>query len=590
MTIDDRLLLLRETMHSKQISAYIIPTSDPHQSEYVPLSWSDREWISGFTGSAGMAIVTNTKAAVWTDARYFIQAEEELSTSQFELHKQIKRYEPEHLIWLGSLLDKGDTIAVNGWNFTISQVKQLRKFFDKKGIKIVFEDLISLIWKDRPATSNSEIYEHDIDFCGQSRMDKMTPIRHKMNDLSASHYVITALDEIAWLTNLRGNDVDYNPVFVSYCILTLEECHLFVNYNKIPSQLQKVLSKDGVHLHDYDFVEKFVSNIDHEAIVLLDEDIVNQVLYTKIKGKTLHRSSLVQHHKGIKNDVELSNWDNAMVKDGVALTHAFFWLENTLEKREVSEIEFGNKLAECRSEQEHYVGESFPPIVGYNGNGAIIHYHAEAGKCKMISKQGVLLVDSGGQYLDGTTDITRTISLSEPSAELKNHYTLVLKGMIDLTQAIFPIGTTGGQLDLLARQHLWSEGLDYPHGTGHGVGYFLNVHEGPQGFAPITTSRGRLPFEEGMITTNEPGYYIPNKYGIRIENLMITRASKHRGFLKFETNTLFPIDQKLIDETRMDAKEKAWFNKYHYQVYEKLSPHLDGEIRSWLKRKCKPLN
>lgn len=590
MNIDQKIRALRSQMAAFDIQAYIIPTADPHQSEYVPSCWMDREWLTGFTGSAGLAVVTQEKAALWTDSRYFIQAEEELRHSEFNLHKQIKRHEPEQLIWLIGQLKEGDTIGINGFNFTKAQVDQIKKYAKGKIIKVVQEDLISLIWEDRPEKSMSKVMELHVKFAGKSRKDKIAEVKKQLHEQGASSYLVTALDEIAWVTNLRGSDVDFNPVFIAYLLITEDDTFLYTNKDKFDAQTIQNLESDQVHIKEYGDIEQDLSGIYADQKVALDKSLVNNILYDAISADKMEISSIIQKLKGVKNETELKNWEDAMVMDGVALTYAFYWLEQTLQQRSVSEAEFADKIAECRSQRPKYVGESFPAIVGYEGNGAIIHYHADKVDCAMIKNQGVLLCDSGGQYLNGTTDITRTVAFSKPGKALKDHFTLVLKGMIGLTQAIFPEGTTGGQLDLLARQHLWSQGLDFPHGTGHGVGFFLNVHEGPQGFAPISTSRGKKVLEVGMVTTNEPGYYIQDQYGIRIENLLVVVPSKFEGFLKFDTMTLFPIDQTLIDETAITSKEKAWFNNYHFNVWNKLSPHLDGDVLAWLKRKCKPLN
>jgi Xaa-Pro aminopeptidase len=590
MNIDQKIRALRSQMAAFDIQAYIIPTADPHQSEYVPSCWMDREWLTGFTGSAGLAVVTQEKAALWTDSRYFIQAEEELRHSEFNLHKQLKRHEPEQLIWLIGQLKEGDTIGINGFNFTKAQVDQIKKYAKGKIIKVVQEDLISLIWEDRPEKSMSKVMELHVKFAGKSRKDKIAEVKKQLHEQGASSYLVTALDEIAWVTNLRGSDVDFNPVFIAYLLITEDDTFLYTNKDKFDAQTIQNLESDQVHIKEYGDIEQDLSGIYADQKVALDKSLVNNILYDAISADKMEISSIIQKLKGVKNETELKNWEDAMVMDGVALTYAFYWLEQTLQQRSVSEAEFADKIAECRSQRPKYVGESFPAIVGYEGNGAIIHYHADKVDCAMIKNQGVLLCDSGGQYLNGTTDITRTVAFSKPGKALKDHFTLVLKGMIGLTQAIFPEGTTGGQLDLLARQHLWSQGLDFPHGTGHGVGFFLNVHEGPQGFAPISTSRGKKVLEVGMVTTNEPGYYIQDQYGIRIENLLVVVPSKFEGFLKFDTMTLFPIDQTLIDETAITSKEKAWFNNYHFNVWNKLSPHLDGDVLAWLKRKCKPLN
>ncbi len=588
--INAKIRSVREILKNNNWDAVIVPTADAHQSEYVPECWKDREWLSGFTGSAGLAIVTNNEATLWTDSRYFIQAEEELSSNEFVLKKQLKRYEPEHLIWLTEVLENGSSVVINSWNFTAAQEKQIKKIFKPHDITVVYADIVSQIWDDRPQVSIEPIFEHSQVYHGTSRQDKIEQVRSIMRDGGAEYYIVTALDEIAWVLNLRGKDSDFNPIFISYLIIAEERCHLFIDDVKIGNELQEKLKSEGILLAGYGEISEFMNSLSSQASFMCDPSIINHALYGLITGKIIETVSPIQHAKGVKNKHELAQWESAMIKDGVALTRAFYWLENVLEERGVTEVEFGDKIAAFRSEEKDYFCESFPAIVGYNGNGAIIHYRAQEETCKTILKEGVLLCDSGAQYLDGTTDITRTIALGEPTQELKEHYTLVLKGMIALSRAHFPKGTSGATLDVLAREPLWNKGLNYPHGTGHGVGFFLNVHEGPHGFAPASTSRGRLPLEEGMIISNEPGYYIDDQYGIRIENLVAVETSEHDGFYRFKTLTLMPIDQKLMDETVLNSGEKAWINTYHNRVFESLSPYLEQDVRDWLWRKCKPLN
>lgn len=590
MTINHRIDALRAKMSEHQIDAVIIPTADAHQSEYVPSCWADREWISGFTGSAGISIISMEEATIWTDGRYFIQAEQEISDSYFILKKQIARHEPEHLLWMLDQLEEGMTIGINTWNFTKGQVKQIKKYASKKSIEVNDIDLISMIWSDRPSKSDNPIFEFDIKYHGQSTEDKIDQVRSKMNELEAEHYVITALDEIAWLFNLRGSDVDFNPIFIAYAMVSKDRAMLFVDESKFENGVKESLNKADVIVKGYETIQDLVAEIPVSQSVLVDPTIINDKLYQRINGKIVEAPSIVQAAKGVKNETEINQWKEAMIQDAVALAHAFYWLEKEIENRPVTEVEFGQKIMESRSKRPGYKGESFPPIVGYKGNGAVLHYNAKEATCKTMTNEGMLLCDSGGQYINGTTDITRTITFSAPTKEMKKHFTLVLKGMIGLTRAVFPEGTTGGQLDLLARQHLWAEGLDFPHGTGHGVGFYMNVHEGPHGFASIGTSRGKFPIKAGMVTSNEPGYYIVDQYGIRLENLVLAIPAQYKGYLKFETLTLFPFDQDLIDETDMNAAEKAWFNQYHNKVYELVSPHLEGELKSWMKRKCKPLN
>ncbi|MBT8230818.1 MAG: aminopeptidase P family protein, partial [Bacteroidia bacterium] len=557
MNIDQRLSSLRQQMDHFGIDAYILPSGDPHQSEYPASHWKSREWISGFTGSAGSAVITLSHAGLWTDSRYFLQAEEELSSSSFELHKMLNQFQPGYISWLSENLAAGSKVAIDGALYSLAQRKQFEKILSEKNIELVVtQDFIGSVWEDRPAIPVDKIFEHDVSFAGKSRETKLTEIRHEMRELGASKHLVTTLDDIAWMYNLRGYDVEYNPVFVAYTVISEDETLLFINEAKVPEDIRMRLEKDKVYLRPYESIIPYLNTLGQNDWVLINEGTTNIELFNALKHAEVISGPLISRHlKAVKNETELDHFRQVMVKDGVALTHAFRWLENTVKERAVSEFEFSNKLAECRSQQEHYYGESFGAIIGYKGNGAIIHYRPDKEKCAMIHDEGILLSDSGGQYLDGTTDITRTISFSEPTAEEKNAYTRVLKGHISLSMAVFPEGTTGGQLDMLARKDLWQDGLNFLHGTGHGVGFFMNVHEPPQGFAPGGSMRARTKHVPGMVTTNEPGYYEENKFGIRIENLLVAKKSSFDGFLDFETITLFPIDTSLIDQPMLTRGE-----------------------------------
>ena len=587
--INSRLISLRAAMIKHHIDAIIIPSADRHQSEYVPTCWMDRTWISGFTGSAGIVIITHTEATLWTDSRYFQQAERELATSEFVLKRQVVRSEPEHLVWLKDQLDDKARIALNYWNFTPAQINQIKNVVSLSDEHLVDCDLISDIWVDRPPLPQEEIFVFDIKYAGTSVQDKLATVQSKMKIYKADHYIITGLDEIAYLLNLRGSDVDFNPIFIAYLIVSTSGVKLYVDSSKLTNPAALQLQDAEITVCSYLSISTDVAAL--KGNVLVDNSLVNSKLIDLLdQAHIVSQDSIVHNMKGVKTHIELNHWRNAMIKDGVALTHAFYWLEKTLEERTVSEADFADQIAYFRSQQDGYRGESFPAIVGYNANGALNHYRPIHGECADIHKSGILLCDSGGQYLDGTTDITRTIALSPPSKTQKEHFTMVLKGMIHVSKATFPAKTSGGQLDILARQFLWAEGLDYGHGTGHGVGYYLNVHEGPHSISAPYTTKGRKPLVPGMMMSNEPGYYIDDEYGIRIENLIAVTPAKYDNFLKFDTYTLFPIDQALMDETRLDAGEKAWINKYHHEVFQALSPFLEGEMKNWLERKCKPLN
>ena len=586
--INSRLQQLRAKLIEHDYAAYIMPLGDPHQSEYPASYWKSLPWISGFSGSAGIVVVTLEHAGLWTDSRYFIQAEQELSTSSFEMHKMDGSRSPSFLKYLGDNLSKGDKVIADGPMISLAQREKYNSVLSAKGLKLTMtKDFISHIWEDRPEIPQERVFEHDIKYAGIDRKEKIANIRTEMEKIGADQHLITTLDDIAWLLNLRGSDVACNPVFCSYCLIRPNDVILFVDPNKLSKELKSKLSADGINVASYESVDNTLAGLDPNTKILLHKGTINVHLNSLIPESSIIYGQLISRHlKAVKNDIEIGHFRDVHVKDAVALTHAFYWLEKTLAERTVSEVELGEKIAACRAAQDHYYGESFNAIVGYKGNGAIIHYRAQKETCADIENNGILLVDSGGQYHDGTTDITRTITMSAPPPEQKDAYTRVLKGHIGLAISTFPIGTTGGQLDTFARQSLWKNGLNYGHGTGHGVGFFLNVHEPPQGFAPGSAGRASSIIKEGMVTSNEPGHYVTDKYGIRIENLILTVPSKHEGFLTFETITYFPIDTQLIEFTLLTKEEVDWLNDYHQMVWEKVGPHLEGEHKAWMKKKC----
>ncbi len=590
--IKDRIAALRQAMQQKGLDAYIIPSHDPHQSEYVADRWKSREWLSGFDGSAGTLVVTATFAGLWTDSRYFIQAEKQLKGTGITMQKQVIPHAPEHVLWLVDNLPQGATVGIDGQLFSVSQVRYLAKNFYEKDIDIIHEhDLLSEIWTDRPTLPDAPVFEHPVEYAGRSREEKLALVRAEMDKKDLNYWLITTLDDIAWVLNLRSSDVTFNPLFISYLIIGEEISYLFIKPGKVSAELQEDLASEGIFLKEYAGIEDFVNNLSTDKVIAIDPAATSIRLFNAIpEGQSNQEKNLIRQLKAIKTDHEVQHIRQAMIKDGVALTRLFRWLTEELKTRSVSEVEVAAQLADFRSQQALYYGESFGAIVGYNGNGAIVHYRPEPKTCAMIKPEGILLLDSGGQYLDGTTDITRTIALSTPTAEQKRHFTLVLKGNIALSTMKFPEGTSGAQLDGFARQYLWQEGLNFGHGTGHGVGYFLNVHEPPQGFATsAVTSRGSTPFEPGMFTSNEPGFYWNDHYGIRVENLELcvkAEATEYGQFLEFETLTLFPIDRNLIDQDLLTDKEKQWLNDYHQLVFEKLSPALEKEEVKWLEGQC----
>lgn len=592
--IDERLALLRREMEDAGIDAYIIPSHDPHQSEYVAAHWEARAWLTGFTGSAGVAVVTPDHAGLWTDSRYFLQAEAELAGSSFKLHRLVVPHAPEHLDWLLEHLKPGSTLGFDGQLFALSQVQQLERRLAPKHVVLTFKrDLTGKIWRERPPLPAAEAFELGLEYAGQSRAEKLAAIRQGMG--GQPFYLATALDDIAWALNIRGADVDFNPVCISYLLVGQRHTNWFVGEQKVPPALRQALAQDGVEIRPYDQIGAFLKNQAGGQTVLFDPGSTSILLYEQLPERQWKKcKNLIRPLKAIKNPVEIANIRLAMRKDGVALLRLYRWLEAELAAgRCPTEYALAQQLAACRREQGNYFGESFAAIVGYGPNGAIVHYKPEEGRCAEIRPEGILLLDSGGQYLEGTTDITRTTALGEPSAEQRRHFTLVLKGNIALSRAVFPPGTAGVQLDALARLHLWRHGLNYGHGTGHGVGHFLNVHEGPQGITPNPVGeRGTTPFQAGMLTSNEPGFYLDGAYGIRIENLELCRlaeTSNGADFLSFEPVTLFPIDLKLADLSLLDAEERAWLDDYHRRVFEALAPLLNPAERDWLAEKCRPL-
>ncbi len=594
MTVNERIAALRRQMELYGYDAWIVPDSDPHQSEYVADHWKAREWISGFTGSAGTVVVTRRHAGLWTDSRYFLQAEQQLAGTELVLHRKGMPHVPGYMEWLAQNLPEHAKVGCNGWLFSVSQIDMLRAVLVLRHITLdTTRDLVAEIWTDRPPLPAEPVFEHDVRYAGRTRVQKLEAVRKRMAELGAAHYLVTTLDDIAWLYNLRGSDVPCNPVFYSWALVSQQDAHLFVGEDKVPAELRRALKADGIWLHPYEAITDILEHLP-EGKILIDRATLNRRLYQLIPtSMRLSGEHIVRRMKAVKNEVEIAHLREVMVRDGVALVKLFMWLERTVMERPVPETEVAERLIELRRARGNYRGESFDAIVGYQANGAIVHYRAEPGNCAHIRPQGILLLDCGAQYCDGTTDITRTVALGAPTPQQKRHFTLVLKGHIALARARFPEGTTGVQLDTLARMHLWRERLNYGHGTGHGVGFFLNVHEPPQGFvASPASSRGATPLVPGMITSNEPGLYLTDQYGIRIENLVLCREagkSEFGTFLEHETLTLFPIDRQLIEPGMLTDEERQWLDDYHRTVWERLSPHLTEAEKAWLEPRCAPV-
>ncbi len=590
--ISKRLSLLQNTMSDLGIAACIIPGTDPHASEYIADHWKEREWISGFDGSAGTAALTTTKAGIWTDSRYFLQGAEQLQGTGFELMKQGLPETLEIIPWLANELKTGDKVGVNAQMFSVNQYQNMKNELEMSGIELVDIDLISKVWTDRPALPTKEFFVFDEKYNGQAAAKKIEALQSELKKLKANAMVLSALDDIAWLLNIRGNDVDYNPVVIAYVFVDESGATLFIDPVKITAESAAYLAQQGIKTDSYTAIYKKLNALDNNAIVVIDGAKLNRSLYEAIPAQCAKRNvmSPVFKMKSIKNATEIAGIRNAMIKDGVALTKFFMWLENNIESGKLSEISISKKLYELRAEQELFMGESFGTIAGYAAHGAIVHYHAIPETDATLQPDGILLLDSGGQYLDGTTDITRTIALGEPTKEQQEDFTLVLKGHIALTTAFFPYGTRGSQIDILARKAMWDRGLNYGHGTGHGIGHFLNVHEGPQS---IRMDENPTILQPGMILSNEPGIYRANEYGIRIENLVLVShamSTEFGQFLRFETLTLFPIDINLIDIDLIDMEEITWLEDYHNMVYKALAPHLNVDEKEWLKNKCRSLD
>jgi Xaa-Pro aminopeptidase len=582
--VKTRIAALRAEMEKLGLDAWYISGTDPHSSEYLPARWQTRSFISGFTGSYGVVVVTATEAGLWTDTRYFIQAGEQLKGTGIEMHKLRvpDAVAPEN--WLAANLIAGARVGVDAQTVSVAGFRNLQKILAKKGVELVAtSDLIDAIWDTRPQMPKAEIFDFDKAFAGFSRKEKQNQLATNLAKFGADFHVITMLDELAWQFNLRGSDIDYNPVFMGFGLVGNNGDYLFVDQAKLTLELKNSLENEGVSLKDYTDFYPFLSKIKNRKI-LLDPLTANfEVIKSLENGnEIIEETSLISKSKAMKNAAELSGFRNAMLKDGVALVEFIFWLKTNIGKSKITEHEIGRKLAWFRSKQSNFKGESFPPIVGYKKHGAIVHLSVGPNDALDVEPEGILLFDSGGQYLDGTTDVTRTVALGAVSQQQKTDYTLVLKGMIALSLAEFPMGTLGCHLDILARLPLWENGMNYGHGTGHGVGHFLNVHEGPMA---IRQEFNQHKIEPGMVMSNEPAFYREGEYGIRTENMMVCvekQKTQFGQFLGFETLTICPIDTTLIIAELLTEKEKGWLNDYHQKVYKLLKPLLTNELHDFL--------
>lgn len=588
-TINNRIAALRAHIAQEQIQAFIIPSTDPHLSEYVAPHWQSREWISGFTGSAGTVVVTAKDAGLWTDSRYFLQAARQLEGTCITLYKEMLPETPNIPEFLSAHLQEGDCVGIDGKMFSAEEVEHLQKELKKSGIRIKsIADPMQLLWTDRPAMPLAPAFVYDTKYAGMSFTEKLPAVRQAMEAAGVDSLLLSALDEIAWLLNIRGNDVHCNPVVVSYLLIEKDKVNYFVQPQKVTPELAEYFSANGISVHPYEEIGDYLNSFNAHSI-LMNPAKTNYAIYSAIRPGCLiiNGASPVALLKAIRNKQEIAGIHAAMQRDGVALVKFLKWLDEAVPAGKETEISVDKKLHTFRAAQPLYMGESFDTIAGYKEHGAIVHYEATPETDVTLKPEGFLLLDSGAQYLDGTTDITRTIALGPLTEEEKTDYTLILKGHIALAMAVFPEGTRGAQLDVLARMPIWKERMNYLHGTGHGVGHFLNVHEGPQS---IRMNENPVALQPGMVTSNEPGVYKAGSHGIRTENLVLTVPAGEGMFgkyLKFETLTLCPICRKGIIKELLTAEEIGWLNDYHRTVYEKLSPDLNNDEKEWLKEACK---
>lgn len=576
---------LREAMEKENIDYYIIPSSDSHQSEYVAEHFKGREFISGFTGSAGVLLVGLKEAFLWTDGRYFIQAERELNGSGISLMKMRTPGYPTIEEWIKKNIKSEKTLGFDGRLFSVNQYKGFLDISKENNFSINMDnDLLKNIWEARPELPKSKIFLHEEVYSGKYASEKLQEVRKHMKEKDAKNYIISSLDDIAWLCNIRGNDVKFNPVALSYVLINENYANLYINNDKIDDNTKEKLKNEGFEIYEYDEIEEHVKLIEDTTII--DPNKLNAKIYSCLSSdvKIINEMNITTKLKAIKNEVEIANTEKSQVRDGVAMVKFIKWLKDNLGKEKITEISASKKLTEFRSKGENYKGDSFGTIAGYKEHAAMMHYSATEATDYELKQEGMFLVDSGGQYLDGTTDITRTFILGNITEEEKRDFTLVLKGHIALSTAKFLNGTTGVNLDILARRPLWNYGIDYKCGTGHGVGYFLNVHEGPQGIRP----EGNLTvLKPGMIITNEPGVYKEGKHGIRIENTLLVvkdiNSEEFGEFYKFKTISYCPIDLNGVVVEMLTNEERDWLNNYHKIVFEKLSPYLNDEEIEFLK-------
>jgi len=595
-----RIEALRQAMARNGLAAVIVPSSDPHSSEYLPERWKGREWLSGFTGSVGTLIVTRDAAGIWVDGRYWMQADVQLAGTGIDLMKVPGASSLAHLDWLATTLKSGDTVGVDGTVLALAAGRALESALTAKGIRLRTDlDVLAEVWPDRASLPIPPIFEHSAPYASTPRGSKLATVREEMRKAGATHHFISSLDDIAWLTNLRGADVSYNPVFVAHLLLDARGARLFVADGKIENGLQARLAADGIEVVSYTQAAAALAALPPAATLLVDPRRITLGMRQSVPAgveviEDINPSTMA---KSRKTAAEIAHVRATMEQDGAALAEFFAWFESALGQEPITELTIDEKIISARARRPGFVCPSFTTIAGFNANGAQPHYQATVASHATIGTpgstgNGMLLIDSGGQYLGGTTDITRVVPVGETTAEQRRDYTLVLKGMIALSVARFPRGTRSPMLDTLARAPIWAAGIDFGHGTGHGVGYFLNVHEGPHGITPHLPPEPQTAMEPGMITSNEPGIYRPGKWGVRIENLVLNvpaETGEFGEFLRFETLTLCPIDTRLIEQTLMRNDEIGWLNAYHQEVRRRVSPLVSGAAAQWLQARTAPI-
>ncbi|MCH5309031.1 MAG: aminopeptidase P family protein [Prevotella sp.] len=592
MDINVRLSDLREVMRREHLAAFVFPSTDPHNGEYVPDHWKGREFISGFNGSAGTAVVTLHSAALWTDSRYFLAAEEQLKGTEYQLMKLKVEGTPTIAQWLAEELkdEQSHEVGIDGMVNSANAVKELAADLRRAGgitVRTNFDPL-ALIWHNRPAIPLNPVEIHPLEYAGEPAREKLARIRQALREKHADGLLVTALDDIAWALNLRGSDVHCNPVFVSYLLISTQKAVLYINKVKLTAEVEAYLKAEGVEVDDYDRVAQGLKDY-FEYNILLDPDEVNHTLYKAVTREIIDAESPIKRMKTVKNAAEIVGFRQAMLKDGIALVKFLKWLKPAVEAGGQTEITIDEKLTSLRAEQPNFRGISFDTIAGYQAHGAIVHYEATPETDIPLKPEGLLLLDSGAQYLDGTTDITRTIALGPVTDEQKKIYTLVLKGHIQVELCKFPSGSSGTQIDILARKDMWREGLNYLHGTGHGVGSYLNVHEGPH---QLRMEWKPAPFVENMTVTDEPGIYLAGKFGCRTENTLLIvpyMETEFGKFLQFESLTLCPIDKAPIAVEMLTGEEIEWLNGYHQRVFDALAPHLAPDEVDWLREATAPV-